>query len=79
MSGLPCKLIFYNVFAWIKVDYKWGYIKVKLGNLTHDDDKNHPCMFASTTYYTYAIITRGLYTFYPFFEVQKRFFKGLEF
>ena len=24
-----------------------------------------------------AIITRGLYTFYPLFEVQKRFFNGL--
>ena len=29
------------------------------------------------TYRTRAIITRGLYTFYPLFEVQKRFFKGL--
>ena len=28
-------------------------------------------------YSTRAIITRGLYTFYPLFEVQKRFFKGL--
>ena len=28
-------------------------------------------------YRTSAIITRGLYTFYPLFEVQKRFFKGL--
>ena len=28
-------------------------------------------------YRTRAIITRGLYTFYPLFEVQKRFFKGL--
>ena len=27
-------------------------------------------------YRTRAIITRGLYTFYPLFEVQKRFFKG---
>ena len=26
---------------------------------------------------TRAIITRGLYNFYPLFEVQKRFFKGL--
>ena len=26
-----------------------------------------------------TIITRGLYTFYPLFEVQKRFFKGLFF
>ena len=26
-------------------------------------------------YRTRAIITRGLYTFYPLFEVQKRFFK----
>ena len=31
----------------------------------------------SPTYRTRAIITRGLYTFYPLFEVQKRFFKGL--
>ena len=29
------------------------------------------------TYRTRAIITRGLYTFYPLFEVQKRFFMGL--
>ena len=29
-----------------------------------------------TIYRTRAIITRGLYTFYPLFEVQKRFFKG---
>ena len=28
-------------------------------------------------YRTHAIITRGLYTFYPLFEVKKRFFKGL--
>ena len=28
-------------------------------------------------YRTRAIITRGLYSFYPLFEVQKRFFKGL--
>ena len=28
-------------------------------------------------YRTRAIITRGLYTFYPLFEVEKRFFKGL--
>ena len=28
-------------------------------------------------YRTRAIITHGLYTFYPLFEVQKRFFKGL--
>jgi hypothetical protein len=27
-------------------------------------------------YRTRAIITRGLYNFYPLFEVQKRFFKG---
>ena len=27
-------------------------------------------------YRTRAIITRGLYSFYPLFEVQKRFFKG---
>ena len=29
----------------------------------------------SSTYRTRAIITRGLYTFYPIFESQKRFFK----
>ena len=29
-----------------------------------------------TNYHTHAIITRGLYTFYPLFEVQKHFFKG---
>ena len=28
-------------------------------------------------YRTRAIITRGLYTFYPIFEGQKRFFKEL--
>ena len=27
-------------------------------------------------YRTRAIITRGLYTFYPLFEVQKPFFQG---
>ena len=27
-------------------------------------------------YRTRAIITHGLYTFYPLFEVQKRFFQG---
>ena len=27
-------------------------------------------------YRTRAIITRGLYTFYTLFEVQKRFFQG---
>ena len=30
-------------------------------------------------YRTRAIITRGLYIFYPLFEVQKRFFKELFF
>ena len=28
-------------------------------------------------YRTRTIITRGLYSFYPLFEAQKRFFKGL--
>ena len=28
-------------------------------------------------YHEHAIITRGLNTFYPLFEIQKRFFKGL--
>ena len=32
-----------------------------------------------STYRTRAIITHGLYTFYPLFKVQKRFFKGLFF
>ena len=38
-----------------------------------------PCygVLAKNIYRTRAIITRGLYTFYPLFEVQKRFFKGL--
>ena len=31
----------------------------------------------SIKYSTRAIITRGLYIFYPLFEGQKRFFKGL--
>ena len=31
------------------------------------------------SYRTRAIITRGLYTFYPVFKVQNRFFKGLFF
>ena len=30
-----------------------------------------------SAYRTRAIITRGLYTFYPLFEVQKRFFQEL--
>ena len=29
------------------------------------------------TYHTRTIITRGLYTFYPIFEVQKHFFKDV--
>ena len=33
-------------------------------------------MHSDSDYRTSAIITRGLYTFYPLFEVQKRFFKG---
>ena len=33
--------------------------------------------FIKQKYRTRAIITRGWYTFYPLFEVQKRFFKGL--
>ena len=33
--------------------------------------------FHNLIYHMRAIITRGLYTFYPLFEVQKRFFKGL--
>ena len=32
-----------------------------------------------SNYRTRAIITRGLYTFYPIFEGQKRFFKELFF
>ena len=32
--------------------------------------------FVKTIYRTRAIITRGLYTFYPLFEVQKTFFQG---
>ena len=32
---------------------------------------------AFSEYRTRAIITRGLYTFYPIFESQKRFFKEL--
>ena len=31
---------------------------------------------SSFDYRMRAIITRGLYTFYPLFEVKKRFFKG---
>ena len=34
-------------------------------------------IFLEIEYRTRAIITRGLYTFYPLIEVQKRFFKGL--
>ena len=34
-------------------------------------------LYSDSIYRTRAIITRGLYTFYPLFEVQKRFFKGL--
>ena len=30
-----------------------------------------------SSYRTRAIITRGMYTFYPIFEGQKRFFKEL--
>ena len=33
--------------------------------------------YTYTTYRTRAILTRGLYTFYPIFEAQKRFFKEL--
>ena len=36
--------------------------------------KNETQMY---NYRTRAIITRGLYIFYPLFEGQKRFFKGL--
>ena len=48
--------------------------------------KNHATNFVSLfgnhnekylTCRTRAIITRGLYTFYPLFEVQKHFFRGL--
>ena len=35
------------------------------------------CFLAFAIYRTRAIITRGLYTFYPIFEGQKRFLKGL--
>ena len=41
---------------------------------TFNDIQTH-CL--SKDYRTRAIITRGLYIFYPLFEVQKRFFKGL--
>ena len=41
--------------------------------------QNSVSLLSKTTYNsrTRAIITRGLYTFYPLFEVQKRFFKEL--
>ena len=35
------------------------------------------CVNFHFVYRTHAIITGGLYTFYPLFEVQKRFFKVL--
>ena len=40
-----------------------------------DNGKSFPSYFS--IYRTRAIITRGLYIFYPLFEVQKRFFKEL--
>ena len=46
----------------------WTFLKV---------DFFTPAISLKITYRTRAIITRGLYTFYPLFGVQKRFFKGL--
>ena len=43
----------------------------------YDSKKEALSSSAIFMYRTRTIITRGLYTFYPFFEVQKRFFKGL--
>ena len=34
-------------------------------------------LYSENIYRTRAIITRGLYIFYPLFEGQKPFFKGL--
>ena len=45
----------------------WGYLKLKTFTFLSTKDN----------YRTRAIITCGLYIFYPLFEGQKRFFKGL--
>ena len=39
--------------------------------------KIDPTLGLHLVYRTRAIITRGFYTFYTLYEVQKRFFKGL--
>ena len=56
-----------NVFGLQKWDKKYrnrGYNGVRM-------------VAKKSSYRTRAIITRGMYTFYPIFEGQKRFFKEL--
>ena len=45
-------------------------LKTQLGQIRYE-------VAVTYIYRTSAIITCGLYTFYPLFEVQKRFFKRL--
>ena len=45
-------------------------------SLQPNEKSRYPCPICNDIYRTRAIITRGLYSFYPLFELQKRFFKG---
>ena len=70
-------------FHMLKMNYDVGTVKQAIFWCILP--RNHVLFYTSVhklamyvvNYRTRAIITRGLYTFYPLFEVQKRFFKGL--
>ena len=49
----------------------------KGGNYSRGDIIQGRMLVKKIRYHTCAIIPRSLYSFYPLFEVQKRFFKGL--
>ena len=75
---LPCLTIFTKntvccIFDFYPITSNiWGLFWNPLPTLKLDVIYGHSLM-----YQTCAIITRGFYTFYPLFEVQKRFFKRL--
>ena len=68
-------LLLWYIKLFIKIPLK-SNLKCKKRNLCRTKSRKIFFMLFPN-YRTRAIITRGLYTFYPLFEVQKRFFKGL--
>ena len=71
--GLDCNSQWARIFCEGAFIFKSFYSPNPSTNSETANSKMHELF----DYRTRAIITRGLYTFYPLFEVQKRFFKGL--